>query len=146
MYYFAFQPSMAAGMVPSLLTIFVKVGCGRVVSCSFDAFLVEWISLTDFSKIIFSICTCASPRCQSTAVEPTMKAHSIFQRKMLETTRGITRPHRKYGTDPCAILELNHLVLAFFPHPCAKTPICAKTPVRAKTPILTVHVVYLVRV
>ena len=65
-----------------------------------------------------------------------MKDLSIFQHKMLETTRGIARPHRRcigvltpqgQDSDPCAITELNHLVLAFFPHPCAKTPIRAKT-------------------
>ena len=95
MYHFAFQPSLAPGMFPSLLFIFV-VGCGRVVSCGFDASLVEWIPFTHFNKTIFSICTCAPSRCQSTAVEPTMKAPSIFQRKMLETTRRIARPHRKY--------------------------------------------------
>ena len=96
MYHFAFQSSLAAGMFPSLLFIFVEFGCTRMVWCGFDVFLVEWIPFTDFNKTIFFICTCAPSRCQSTAVEPTMKVPSIFQRKMMETTRGIARPHRKY--------------------------------------------------
>ena len=113
MYHFAFQPYSAAGMFPSLLLIFVGVGCGRVVSCGFDAFLLdEWIPFTDSNKTIFSICTCAPSRCQSTAVEPTMKAPSMFQRKMLETTRGITRPHRNYrslGTSVTSVPRLRSL-------------------------------------
>ena len=50
MYNFAFQTSLVAGMFPSLLFIFVELGCGRLISCGFDAFLVEWIPFTDFNK------------------------------------------------------------------------------------------------
>ena len=73
---------------------FVEVGCGRrVVSCGFDAFLVEWIQFIDFNKTNFSTtCTCAPARCQSTAMELTMKAPSLFQRKMLDTTCGMVSP------------------------------------------------------
>ena len=42
---------LAAGMFPSLLFIFVEVGCGRGVSCGFEAFSVEWIPITDFNKL-----------------------------------------------------------------------------------------------
>ena len=41
-------------------------------------------------------------------------------------------------SDPCAVVELNNLEPAFFPHPCAETPTHAETPTRAETRILTV--------
>ena len=109
-------------MFPSLLYIFVEGG--------FEAFLVEWIPFTDFDKTIFSICTRTPSRCQNTAVdvEPTMKAPSILQRKTLGTTCGIGVVAPLYqDNDLCGIIELDHLVRALFPHPCARTPICAKT-------------------
>ena len=49
---------------------FVEVGCGRAVSCGFDAFLVEWIPFNDFNKTIFSIlhvCTVTVPKYSSGA-------------------------------------------------------------------------------
>ena len=117
MYNFAFQASLVAGLFVCLSSVYF--GTSWLRSCGFVWFCMHsWLSgyrlpITDFNKTIFSVCTCASSRFQSTAVEPTMKAPSIFQRKMLETTRVIARPHRKHRS----------LGTPFFPHLCAKTPI-----------------------
>ena len=72
----------------------------HVVSCGFDEFfVVEWIYRLSVYRLQYNnlllhlhVCTVTVPKYiqqhSSTAVEPTMKAPSIFQRKMLETTRG----------------------------------------------------------
>ena len=111
---------------------------------------MAWIPFTDFNKTTFSICMCAPSRYQlkysssgahdeSFLNIPAQNAGKLlWYRPTSPKVSESWHFHPCQDSDPCAIIELNHLVLTFFPHPCVKTPICANTPIRAKTPILTV--------
>ena len=58
------------------------------------------------SSPFLHVCTVTVPKYR---VEPTMKAPLLFQRKMLKTTRGIARPHRKYRSLATPVPRLQSL-------------------------------------